>query len=119
MTLSGLLSSWATPETSWPSADIFAAWTSCAWVSCRRCRLSRALAYRRAFSTAGGAAQAPGLGGVAEDDGRARIHQHGDAPGEQLADALGVERGGELAPEARGQLGGVAPPRRPAGGPRG
>src|SRR5207247_4674088 len=51
MTLSGLFSSWATPETSWPTADIFAACTSCTCVSLRRAKLSRALAYRDRKST--------------------------------------------------------------------
>ena len=55
MTLSGLFSSWATPETSWPSADILAACTSWAWVSRSRMRLSCAVAYRRAFSSASAA----------------------------------------------------------------
>ena len=36
MKVSGLLSSWATPATSWPSEAIFSDWMSCPCVSCRR-----------------------------------------------------------------------------------
>ena len=31
----GLLSSWATPATSWPTEAIFSRWMSCIWVACR------------------------------------------------------------------------------------
>src|SRR2546430_818222 len=98
MTLRGLFSSWATPETSWPRADIFAAWTSCAWVSRRRTRLSRALG--------------------ADHGGAPRAHEPVDCARQQLGYLLHFEARRQLARQTRQRLGDLAAPLRLAVEPR-
>src|SRR5439155_1680394 len=100
MTLSGLFSSWATPETSWPSADIFAA--------CAR-RHVHAPHGTGVVTVYGQLAQPARVRLVAVERGAAAAEEVHEAVGDELGDPLGLEGAGQLTGDARERLGHVAP----------